>query len=113
MPPFEGNIFQNMPMGPAPIVDMANPAAMLPLDFGRLPGIEPGQLAFPDIFHQMGATPEDGSLANFEDVFKNASNIDFSTPGNEQEDRQAAGLFVNASGNSRRIPMPIPSLGSR
>jgi|GEM_PF-6182668 len=108
MPPFDGNLLQ-MPPGMNPVLgDLASSAWQLP--FGdRLPGLEPSQLAFGDIFQQLGvANAGDQTPAQFEDAFKTASDIDFTTQAQNQQSGRQPDFFLNAQGKMVKNPNAAP-----
>lgn len=107
-PPFDGNLLQ-MPPGMNPIMgDIAGAAWQMP--FGdRMPGPEPSQLAFGDIFHQLGVgNAGDQTPAQFEDVFKNASNVEFSSQAQNQRSGKQPDFFLNAQGKLVKNPNAEP-----
>ena len=105
MPPFDGNILQNMPMGlNSAMGDIASSAWQMPMDLGRMPGIEPAQLGFSDIFQQVGAMSADNIGMALGDTLKNASNVAFSTPEMNQLAGKQADFFVNAAGKLTKNP---------
>lgn len=108
MPPFDGNLLQ-MPPSMSPVMgDLASSAWQLP--FGdRLTAPEPSQLAFGDIFQQLAvANAGDGNPAQFEDVFKNASNIEFSSQAQNQRVGTQPDFFLNAQGKLVKNPHAEP-----
>lgn len=104
MPPFD-RIMPNIPMGlDSPMEDFVGAVWRTPLDMGRMPLPEPGQLAFPDIFQQVGALAAENPLRGMEDVFQNASNVEFSTPEQNQKSGKQPDFFVNAAGKLTKNP---------
>ncbi len=108
MPPFDGNIFEMPPaMNPA-IGDLSSAAWQLPFS-DRPPGIEPSQLSFGDIFQQLGATTaSDQSPAQLENLLKDASNIDFTSPAQNQRSGKKPDFFLNPQGKLIKNPDAEP-----
>ncbi len=108
MPPFDGNLLQMQP-GMSPLMgDLASAAWQLP--FGdRLPALEPSQLAFGDIFQQLGvAGAGDKTPAELEEVFKGASNLEFSSASQNQRAGKQPDFFLNAQGKLVKNPNAEP-----
>lgn len=104
MPGLDGNLIQNLPIGFSSLVDMASPAARLPMDLPSMTGAIDGQLSFPDIFRQLGAMSPDVSMEKFDEILKNASNVDFSTPEMNKASGKQPDFFINAAGKFTKNP---------
>lgn len=104
MPAFE-NFMPPLPFGlDSPIGDLANSAWSMPFapeSFG-LP--EPDHLTFSDIFQQGVPSSSDQTPAELESIFKNASNVEFSTPEMNKLTGKQPDYTVDAQGKLTKNP---------
>lgn len=104
MPLFE-NFMPPLPFGlDSPIGDLANSAWSMPFAPERLSSFEPDHLSFSDIFQQAGSISSDQTPAELENIFKNASNVEFSTPEMNKLSGKQPDYTVDAQGKLTKNP---------
>lgn len=109
MPPFDGNLFSlpspnlGLSMG-----DIASAAWRLPPMIDRLPQLEPASLSFDNIFHQTQNSGLELQPAQMEELCKNAGNIQFTSPGQDQHSGKPPDFFLNPSGKLMKNPAAEP-----
>ena len=104
MPLFE-NFMPSLPFGlESPIGDLANSAWSMPFAPENLNSFEPDHLTFDNIFQQAGPISSDQTPAELENIFKNASNVEFSTPEMNKLSGKQPDYTVDAQGKLTKNP---------
>lgn len=104
MPPFDGNLFAQLPSDlHSTMQDLAASAWQMPLETQRK-RVEPLELILSDVFRQPGVLSSDSSVDDIENFFKNASNVDFSTAEMNKLAGEQPDFVIDAAGNLTKNP---------
>lgn len=105
MPAFDGNLMPPPIQGLNAINgDLAAAAWSMPFPLDRPTPGEPGQMSFSDAFKEVADAGAAISPEKFPEIFKDASNVEFSTAEQNKRNGKQADYFLNAKGQLVKNP---------